>query len=280
MTIDWDTHCRRIVAELQDCRRLLVLDDVDNATRQRMAVLPLDVAIRMLRSRHIPTSVRDEYPAIPWAGLIRLGAYMERVRFGWWPGVPDPDLITDIVQSVLPRVITEVGRMREALAGSDVDGDLCPAVLEMRPRGAFAHITLRIPQHHVARLWGFLREAYADEPALTIADVRARLSRASEALAAVGIKSIDVFGSVAAAVASPASDVDLIYELYSPVEFERWTTISETLESVLGKVVDAHRATGERPPNGAQRVWTAPYISAKPPGGRAGERRPTTERKS
>jgi hypothetical protein len=59
-----------------------------------------------------------------------------------------------------------------------------------------------------------------------------------EALRALGVRSLALFGSVARDEARPDSDVDVLVELEPPIRYERYCEVKERLEALLGCRVD------------------------------------------
>lgn len=65
-----------------------------------------------------------------------------------------------------------------------------------------------------------------------------RLAGARPELAAFGVRSLDLFGSVARGEAGPGSDVDLLVEFDRPVGLFHFFRVQRRLEEILGSPVD------------------------------------------
>jgi predicted nucleotidyltransferase len=230
------------------------------STRLRVSIASwyIEPLARLLGSRHIPGTVREQYPRIPWQRVADLAAYLVRIRSGAWPPAGDFDLIRDFNRRYAPRLMREFTKMRAAMAGSKIDGNQRDGILAQHKSGRFVHVTVRIPEEALDGLWPFLNAAYEDEIVPTTAYVEGALRKISRRLRALGLTAIFVYGSVARGAASAASDVDLAYRLRGEIDADRWMAIKRLLETALGKVVDAHRIQrDERPPKPAHRVWRA-----------------------
>jgi len=66
-------------------------------------------------------------------------------------------------------------------------------------------------------------------------------------MAAMGLKSVAVFGSVARNEATPGSDVDLLVEFDSPVGLFEFFEVKSRLEEILGVRVDLTTPGGLKP---------------------------------
>jgi predicted nucleotidyltransferase len=73
---------------------------------------------------------------------------------------------------------------------------------------------------------------------VTQEQVRRRLSEARPELGAMGVRSLDLFGSVARGEASPDSDVDLLVEFDRPIGLFHFFRVQHRLEEILGARVD------------------------------------------
>jgi uncharacterized protein len=73
---------------------------------------------------------------------------------------------------------------------------------------------------------------------MTREEVRQRLSRHRAKLDDLGIRSLDLFGSVARGEAGPGSDVDLLVEFDRPVGLFQFFRVQRQLEIILGRPVD------------------------------------------
>ena len=65
-----------------------------------------------------------------------------------------------------------------------------------------------------------------------------RLAAARPELATLGVRSLDLFGSVALGEAGPASDVDLLVDFDRPVGLFHFFRVQRRLEEILGCKVD------------------------------------------
>ncbi len=65
-----------------------------------------------------------------------------------------------------------------------------------------------------------------------------RLAEARAELAGLGVRSLDVFGSVARGEAGPSSDVDLLVEFDKPIGLFHFFRVQRRLEEILGCRVD------------------------------------------
>jgi predicted nucleotidyltransferase len=73
---------------------------------------------------------------------------------------------------------------------------------------------------------------------VTREQVRRCLSKARPELGAMGVRSLDLFGSVARGEASPDSDVDLLVEFDRPIGLFHFFRVQRRLEEILGTRVD------------------------------------------
>jgi hypothetical protein len=73
---------------------------------------------------------------------------------------------------------------------------------------------------------------------MTCDQVLQRLSEARSELARLGVRSLDLFGSVARGEAGPQSDVDLLVEFDKPGGFFHFFRVQRRLEEILGCRVD------------------------------------------
>ncbi len=64
------------------------------------------------------------------------------------------------------------------------------------------------------------------------------LAGARAELAGLGVRSLDLFGSVARGEASPDSDVDLLVEFDRPIGLFHFFRVQRRLEEILGRRVD------------------------------------------
>jgi hypothetical protein len=65
-----------------------------------------------------------------------------------------------------------------------------------------------------------------------------RLAGARAELASLGVRSLDLFGSVARGEAGPDSDVDLLVEFDEPIGLFHFVRVQQRLEAILGCRVD------------------------------------------
>lgn len=73
---------------------------------------------------------------------------------------------------------------------------------------------------------------------MTRDEVIHRLSAAQSELAGLGVRSLDLFGSVARGDAAPSSDVDLLVEFDKPIGLFHFFRVQRRLEEILGQHVD------------------------------------------
>jgi predicted nucleotidyltransferase len=73
---------------------------------------------------------------------------------------------------------------------------------------------------------------------VTSDQVRQRLSQARTELATLGVRSLDLFGSVARGEARPDSDIDFLVEFDRPVGLFHFFRVQRRLEELLGAKVD------------------------------------------
>ena len=79
------------------------------------------------------------------------------------------------------------------------------------------------------------------------AEVLRLLAEHRDELAAMGVESIDVFGSVARDEAGPESDVDLLVEFSRPVGLFHFFDVQERLQDILGAKVDLGMPSALKP---------------------------------
>jgi len=65
-----------------------------------------------------------------------------------------------------------------------------------------------------------------------------RLAAARPELATLGVRSLDLFGSVARGEAGPASDVDLLVDFDKPIGLFHFFRVQRRIEEILGSKVD------------------------------------------
>jgi predicted nucleotidyltransferase len=73
---------------------------------------------------------------------------------------------------------------------------------------------------------------------MTRDEVLRRLGEARADLAGLGVRSLDVFGSVARGESGPESDVDLLVSFDFPVGLFHFFRVQRRLEEILGRRVD------------------------------------------
>ena len=75
-------------------------------------------------------------------------------------------------------------------------------------------------------------------PSVTREEVQRRLSEQRAELADLGVRSLDIFGSVARGEAALESDVDLLVEFDRPIGLFHFFRVQRRLEQILGCRVD------------------------------------------
>lgn len=73
---------------------------------------------------------------------------------------------------------------------------------------------------------------------MTREEVQRRLSGERRELAELGVRSLDIFGSVARGEAAPGSDVDLLVDFDRPIGLFHFFRVQRRLEQILGCRVD------------------------------------------
>ncbi len=73
---------------------------------------------------------------------------------------------------------------------------------------------------------------------MTREEVQRRLSEQRGELAELGVRSLDIFGSVARGEAAPGSDVDLLVEFDRSIGLVHFFRVQRRLEQILGCRVD------------------------------------------
>jgi uncharacterized protein len=73
---------------------------------------------------------------------------------------------------------------------------------------------------------------------VTSKQVQERLANMRTELASLGVRSLDLFGSVARGDSGPDSDVDLLVEFAEPIGLFHFFRVQKRLEQVLGRRVD------------------------------------------
>lgn len=85
------------------------------------------------------------------------------------------------------------------------------------------------------------------ERTLTKDQVAERLAAHAEELHSLGVRSLDLFGSIARGDARPESDVDLLVEFKEVPGFVGYVRLRNRLEHILGRHVDLVMASGLHP---------------------------------
>lgn len=255
--IDWETHFSAVIDCLQEMHRCVEGSVSDPERHSRMlAWMMRGIALR-LRSRHIPPAARARFPEIPWHGIA---AWLAREDALEGTGMLHPEGgagLLDFTRAA-PALVAPLRRLQEELEMMDADGNQRDGVLAWEQRAAFAHVTLRLPADRVGTVLAALEQAYEGIEAPTREGVRATLATIGDKLAAQGIRRLRVIGSVAQGVATPASDIDLLYEAAPTGNAWRlWCDLLALLEGALGRVVDLHEFARlpARSRAGAVTVW-------------------------
>jgi uncharacterized protein len=76
------------------------------------------------------------------------------------------------------------------------------------------------------------------DPGVTREEVQSRLSEQRAELTKLGVRSLDIFGSVARGESAPGSDVDLLIDFDRPVGLFHFFRVQQRLEQILGCSVD------------------------------------------
>jgi hypothetical protein len=222
----------------------------DDDPQRLMPVLAREmrwIALR-LRTRHIPRQVRARFPEIPWRGI---SAWLEREDAVDRVGLPlqEKDVALVDFARAAPMLTAPLKRLRKELVMTAADGNEQDGILAWERRATFVHVTLRLRADRVPLVLEALSNAYDGLDAPTVTGVRAALSTINDALGDLGVKSLRAIGSVARGMATPASDIDLLYEAL-PTEnaWRLWCDLLAILEETLGRVVDLHEA-GRMPPS-------------------------------
>ena len=75
-------------------------------------------------------------------------------------------------------------------------------------------------------------------PGVTSGDVQLLLSKRRAELEGLGVRRLDLFGSIARGEAGAASDVDLLVEFDRPIGLFHFFRVQRRLEEILGRRVD------------------------------------------
>lgn len=84
-------------------------------------------------------------------------------------------------------------------------------------------------------------------PTPTKDQVAERLAAHAQELHSLGVRSLDLFGSVARGDAGPESDVDLLVQFDEVPGFVGYVRLRNRLEQILGRHVDLVMASGLHP---------------------------------
>jgi hypothetical protein len=256
-TIDWRTHVGAVLSGLEAMHRIVGRGGDD--PQWLMPILTQEmrwIALR-LRSRHVPRQVRTRFPEIPWQGIA---AWLERedaIERASLPLLEKDTALIDFARAA-PALAGPLKDLQKELVMTAADGNERDGILAWERRATFVHVTLRLPADRVPLVLEALSYAYDGLDAPTVTGVRAGLSTINDALGDLGVKSLRAIGSVARGVATPASDIDLLYEaLPTDNAWRLWCDLLALLERTLGRVVDLHQA-GRMPPRLRSRavvVW-------------------------
>jgi predicted nucleotidyltransferase len=82
---------------------------------------------------------------------------------------------------------------------------------------------------------------------VTREEVQSRLSEKRTELDALGVRGLQLFGSVARGEAGPSSDVDLLIDFEAPVGLFHFVRVQQRLEEILGCRVDLVMRESLRP---------------------------------
>ncbi len=74
--------------------------------------------------------------------------------------------------------------------------------------------------------------------AVTREEVQCRLCEQRAELAELGVRSLEIFGSIARGEVAPESDVDLLVEFDRPIGLFHFSRVQRRLEQILGSPVD------------------------------------------
>jgi uncharacterized protein len=85
------------------------------------------------------------------------------------------------------------------------------------------------------------------QPTLPTDQVAERLAAHADELRSLGVRSLDLFGSIARGDARPESDVDLLVEFREVPGFVGYVRLRNRLEQILGRHVDLVMASGLNP---------------------------------
>lgn len=69
-------------------------------------------------------------------------------------------------------------------------------------------------------------------------DLISTIRQQQSTLYAMGVKSLDLFGSIVRGEARPDSDIDLLVEFQAPPSFDRYMDVKLYLEELIGRRVD------------------------------------------
>jgi uncharacterized protein len=78
-------------------------------------------------------------------------------------------------------------------------------------------------------------------------DVISTIREQKHTLHAMGVKTLEIFGSTARGDARPDSDIDLLVEFQQPASFDRYMDLKLYLEDLTGRRVDLVTRTALKP---------------------------------
>ena len=108
----------------------------------------------------------------------------------------------------------------------------------MQTQGAPAQVALQARRERTVLDGEFTRAAVVVFGRMTQEQVRRSLSAARAELGDLGVRSLDLFGSVARGEARADSDVDLLVEFDRPIGLFHFFLVQQRLEAILGARVD------------------------------------------
>ena len=263
MAIDWNRHWGGLRDEMGRFAALpdeLAGMDVTEACRReteslacRGMVYQMERIVRVLRSKHVPQSLRDRHPDVPWVAIPAFVRCFGGDRVFWECGMAAKDaadahaaeLMRSFCVDTAPKVAVAAERMREeCMATPGLDGNGRDGIQYVETHGDVAEVLLRLPASRMEEFRAWLAEANAGLPVLTEGIVRERLHAVSDEMRRLGVGRLMLFGSVARGEARPGSDVDMLYEADDATEggeFARWSEIHSALEEAVRAPVDLIR---------------------------------------
>lgn len=260
MAIDWDRHWGGLRDEME--RFAAVPDelagmDVTEACRRELAcrglVFGMERIVRVLRSKHVPQSLRDRHPEVPWKAIPAFVRCFGGDKAFWECGMAAKDaadthaaeLMLSFCRDTAPKLAVDAERLREeCMATPGMDGNGRNGIQYAEVHGDVAEVLLRLPASRLDEFRSWLAEANAGLPVLTEAIVRERLQAVSGELRRLGVRRLRLYGSVARCEAHPGSDVDILYEAADFADdgrFPRWSEIHAAVEGAVRAPVDLIR---------------------------------------